>query len=71
MFAVYNIITRCSLVHRANGTQLDGASHPSRRGSKGYALEFHDWVICMWMNGRDLKAAWIELMWHQKKIPCM
>jgi hypothetical protein len=30
-----------------------------------------DQVISLWMNGEDMNAVWIELLWHQTKFPCM
>ena len=30
-----------------------------------------DQVISLWMNEEDMNAIWIELLWHQKKFPCM
>jgi hypothetical protein len=71
MFAINNIVTRRPPVRPPNGTRPASAPHPSKGGSSGYAQEMRDQVISLWMNGEDLNAVWIELLWHQRKFPCL
>ena len=71
MFAVNNIITRRPPVRTPNGTRPASAPHPSGGGSRGYVQEMGDQVFSLWINREDLNAVWIELLWHQRKFPCL